>query len=188
MPSGRTIWFATTNRHKFREAEGLLTGLNVKVRQLFHPKIEIQSSFLEKISSFAANNISQIHHGIVVVEDSGLFVVDLGGFPGPFSAYAHQTIGCIGILRLLRNSKRRGAYFQSSVAASELGRRRRVFTGEVKGRIALKQRGGHGFGFDSIFIPDQATMTFGEMDEDQKNRYSHRAVAFRKLATWYLSS
>ncbi len=188
MRSGKVLWLATENRNKLREAQAILTNFGIRARWLKRAKVEIQSSDLEKISSFAANNISRTHKGMVVVEDSGLFVEALGGFPGPFSAYVQRTIGPSGILRLLGQKEKRGAYFQASIAASESGCARGVFTGTVRGRISRTERGDNGFGFDPIFIPEGRRMTFGEMGDSQKNSQSHRSKVYRKLADWYLSS
>jgi XTP/dITP diphosphohydrolase len=149
--------------------------------------MELQSLNLREIASFAADSLSKNHPGIVAVEDSGLFVRTLGGFPGPYSAYVHRTIGPSGLLKLLSGNRERAAFFQASVAAAKSGRTYKVFTGRVTGNIAWREKGKNGFGFDPIFIPQSDKMTFGEMDENRKNILSHRHQAFRKLAEWYLS-
>ncbi len=175
------------NRRKFREAKVILANEGVEVHHLSRPKIELQSSNLREISSFAADILSKTRPGIVAVEDSGLFVRNLGGFPGPYSAFVHQTIGPSGVLKLLSGNRDRSAFFQASVAAAKSGRTCKVFTGRVPGSIAWSEKGKKGFGFDPIFIPHGYRMTFGEMDENRKNTISHRHLAFRKLAKWYLS-
>ncbi len=185
--SDKTLWFATTNEHKLQEAREILADFGVRVRHIPASKVEIQSSELEEISSFAADTISRTHVGIVVVEDSGLFVRALSGFPGPFSAYVHRSIGAKGILRLLGKNTRRSAYFQASIAASESGRTLRISTGRVRGKISWSERGKNGFGFDPIFIPKGSELTFAEMSENQKNELSHRSKGFKKLAEWFLS-
>jgi len=148
-------------------------------------KVEIQSSSLAQIASFAADEISRVHSGIVAAEDSGLFVESLSGFPGPFTSYAYQTVGPAGILRLLANSPNRTAHFEAAIAVSISGRTLKIFLGQVNGAIAKSRRGSNGFGFDSIFIPTGKLSTFGEMSTTQKNMQSHRQRAFGKLARWY---
>ncbi len=123
---------------------------------------------------------------MVIVEDSGLFVEPLGGFPGPFSSYVLETIGLTGVLKLMRGSRNRNAYFQAAVALSSPGLSSATFTGYVYGRISEKVQGTQGFGYDPIFIRNGATRTFAQMGDDYKNRYSHRAAAFAKLARWCL--
>jgi XTP/dITP diphosphohydrolase len=188
LPSDRVVWLATSNKNKLREAETIVAGFGIRVKLLPESKLEIQSSDLETISTFAANQISKRHRGMmVVVEDSGLFVSSLGGFPGPFSSYTLNTLGNEGILMLLGNSKMRKAFFQCSIALSKSGRTLNVFTGKVNGGIARKKQGEHGFGFDPIFMPEGTKKTFGEMSPDEKNTLSHRSLAFTKMATWLLA-
>ena len=189
MPSGRgEIWFVTENRHKFLEARAVVSGFGISLRQLRKDKIEIQSGDLSEIAQFAAEQVSRKQDCSIVVEDSGLFIEALHGFPGPFSSYVCSTIGAEGILRLIAGARKRKAYFQASLALSRSKNRTRIFTGRVHGRIGFKERGSRGFGFDPIFIPEGSNMTFSEMGTESKNNYSHRAVAFRRLAKWYLSS
>ena len=186
MPSDKTLWLATRNRAKLREARAILGMFQIRVSQLMTPKLEIQSDDLREIACFAADKLSSKHRGMVAVEDSGLFVRSLDGFPGPLSSYVYETIGPDGILKLLGSSRKRNAYFQAAIAVSESGRTLRVFSGKIDGKIALSQRGHSGFGFDPIFIPMGGSRTFGEMSSLEKNMRSHRQRGFRRLAEWYL--
>src|SRR5712691_10083216 len=97
----RTLWFVTQNAHKYKEARGTLDPFGIKIRMLASPKTEIQSTNLEEIAKFAAEQAAKKHNRTVVVEDSGLFVRSLNGFPGPFSSYVHATIGVEGLLHLM---------------------------------------------------------------------------------------
>ena len=187
MPSDRILWLATGNKAKLREARTILSESQIRVRQVHRPKLEIQSYDLAEIASFAADNISRGHTGMVVVEDSGLFISSLSGFPGPYTAYAYQTIGVSGILRLLTDSPNKKADFKAAIAVSRSGQTLNTFIGQIKGTIAKSQRGENGFGFDPIFIPMGKHRTFGEMSAPQKNMQSHRRRGFKKLAKWYLS-
>jgi len=185
--SDEKLWFATRNKRKFQEAKAILANRGVKVHHLSKAKTELQSSNLQEIASFAANSLSKNQPGIVAVEDSGLFVRALEGFPGPYTAYVYRTIRPSGVLKLLKGRRERAAFFLASVAAAKSGRTCKVFTGRVPGSIAWREKGRNGFGFDPIFIPQGERMTYGEMDENRKNIFSHRHEAFRKLAEWYLS-
>jgi len=188
LPSDDTLWLATGNEAKLREARAILDEFHITVRQLHWPKLEIQSHDLSEIASFAANHLSRKRSGMIAVEDSGLFVKSLRGFPGPFSSYAYETIGPSGILRLLGSSRRRRAYFQAAIAVSRSGHNLRVFSGMANGTIAWSARGNKGFGFDPIFIPRGSLKTFGEIISARKNMQSHRQRGLRKLARWYLAS
>jgi XTP/dITP diphosphohydrolase len=182
-----TVWFITENANKFREARSILGPKGILIRQLRQAKVELQDASLERIARFAVETASVNRPGLLLVEDSGLFIEALGGFPGPFSSYVYETIGLKGILGLLAGRKR-GAYFQSSIAVASAKLPPRVFTGIVRGSVSRKIIGTSGFGYDPIFVPDGFKETFGQYDEDFKNRNSHRARAFLKFGKWYKRS
>jgi XTP/dITP diphosphohydrolase len=120
--------------------------------------------------------------GPVLVEDSGLFIPSLGGFPGVYSAPILKLWGFDPILELLR-SRPREAYFEA-VAGVRNGSQVRCFASRVHGAIAEAPRGQHGFGYDPIFVPDGWTRTFAEVPEPEKNRISHRGQTARKVARY----
>ena len=182
----RTLWFVTQNRHKYEEARRTLDPFGIKIRMLASPKTEIQSTSLGEIAKFAAQEAAKKHKRTVLVEDSGLFVRILNGFPGPFSSYVHDTIGVGGFLRLMNRQTRREAYFQASLALASPRGSSQEFSGKVHGTISHKPSGTQGFGFDPIFIPKGARKTFAQGGTQFKDKYSHRAIAFRKLALWYI--
>ena len=179
----------TQNPDKFREARSILDDQGIQIRQLRQPKVEVQDSSLEKIARFAVKAASVNRTGLLVVEDSGLFIEALKGFPGPFSSYVYKTIGLKGILSLMHDQRKRNAYFQTSIAVASANVSPRVFTGTVRGSVAREIRGTAGFGYDPMFLPDGHTRTFGEMTSIEKHGLpplglglSHRARAFVKLA------
>ncbi len=120
------------------------------------------------------------------MEDSGLFIPTLKGFPGPYSSYIYKTLGLEGVLRLMDNSQDRKAYFQSTIAIRLEDGTSRTFSGRVYGTISRRVRGKSGFGFDPIFVPRGESRTFGEMTQAVKNKCSHRARTFEEFAKWYL--
>lgn len=185
MPYDRkTVWLLTENPHKLDEARSILAPFDISVRRLRGPKVEIQNIHLEPIARYAVDQAVSDHAGLVVAEDSGLFIDALGGFPGPYSSYVYSTIGLRGVLRLL--GSKREASFQCAIAVGSRKMRSRVFTGIVRGQISSRVSGRGGFGYDPIFIPENSTKTFADLSKKFKNKHSHRAVAFRKLAEWFL--
>src|SRR5712691_4697231 len=149
----RTLWFVTQNAHKYQEARRTLDPFGIKIRMLASPKTEIQSTNLGEVAKFAAEEAAKKHNHRVLVEDSGLFIKVLNGFPGPFSSYVHDTIGVEGLLRLMSRQTRREAYFQASLALASPRDSSQEFSGKVHGTISHKSVGTNGFGFDPIFIP-----------------------------------
>jgi len=179
------LLFATSNKHKLLEAREALKPYGIEVEPCTAPKLEVQAESLETVAAYAAQVAYLVTGKPVVVEDAGLFIEALNGFPGPYSSYVYKTIGFKGILKIMEGVEDRRAYFESAVALAYRGGVR-VFTHRVHGRIAREPRGSGGFGFDPIFIPSGSTRTFAEMSIEEKNRYSHRAGALRKLAEWLL--
>jgi XTP/dITP diphosphohydrolase len=179
IPGSRMdLTFVSTNAGKFREVRALLSEHGVTVRWLHRQLPEIQADRLESVIE-AKLAAGARYAPRVLVEDSGLFLPGLGGFPGVYSAYALQTIGLEGILRLLRGRPRDATF--RTVAGVSIKGQTWLRTGECKGRIADRIRGTHGFGFDPIFVPDGETRTFGELPPEEKNRRSHRAQAMHRI-------
>ncbi|MCI4348358.1 MAG: non-canonical purine NTP pyrophosphatase [Thermoplasmata archaeon] len=172
------VTFVSTNVGKFREVRTILGEYGVRVRWDRRRLPEIQADDLESVVQ-AKLTAARSSGRAVLVEDSGLFLQGLGGFPGVYSAYAYQTIGLQGILRLTRG-RARNAVFRT-VAGLGRGSRRWTLFGECRGRIADRPRGSNGFGYDPIFIPRGETRTFGQLDPAEKNQRSHRARAIRRV-------
>lgn len=179
------IYLVTGNMHKVAEIEAVLKPLGVDVEPVALEKLEIQSESIVEVARYAASRLP-VMDAPVAVEDAGLFVDALGGFPGPYSSYVYKTIGIPGILKLLQGLDERSAYFLSAMGVKDTDGRVIVFTGRVDGRIAPEPRGSGGFGFDPIFVPEGWEKTFAEASMSEKNRVSHRARAARALAEWLL--
>jgi XTP/dITP diphosphohydrolase len=186
---GRFIFFATNNVNKFDEARRVLAEYNVAVGMLRVKSLEIQSESLEEIAKAGVLDAFEKCRLPIIVEDAGLFVDALNGFPGPYAAYAYKTVGNQGLLRLMKNVKARNAHFESAVAYFSAKLQSPLcFQGEVLGEIADEERKDgdkSGFGFDPIFKPLNSSKTFAEMTIEEKNENSHRARALRKFAEWY---
>jgi len=180
----KTLYFITGNKGKVVEVKNKFSnlGINIVQKNLGYP--EIQAAELEEVAFFGAEHVQKKFNHLFILEDAGLFISALNGFPGVYSSYVFHTIGCKGILRLMSdfgddNSRR--AVFRSVFAYVEPDKKPLLFQGECYGRIALEERGGHGFGYDPIFIPDGETRTFAEMGTSEKNKFSHRGKSLEKL-------
>ncbi|MEM1540912.1 MAG: XTP/dITP diphosphatase [Candidatus Bathyarchaeia archaeon] len=184
---GKVVFFATNNTNKFDEARKVLGGYKIAVGMLRVKNLEIQSESLEEIAKTSVIHAFQQCRLPVIVEDAGLFIEALNGFPGPYASYVYKTIGNEGLLKLMKGVTNRKACFQSVVAYfSEELDTPVCFEGEAYGEITKEvQKGSSGFGFDPIFKPSGSKKTFAEMGIDEKNKHSHRAKAFRKFAKWY---
>ncbi len=189
MKKGKPIvFFVTGNAHKFHEACNVLSKHNISTVMLNIDAVEIQDDDLKKIATVSAKDAAQRSGLSVFVEDAGLFIKALKGFPGPYSNYIYRTIGTKGILKIMEKTTRREAYFQSVIAYCNPNEKTELlcFEGRVDGEITSKARGSRGFGFDPIFEPEaEKGKTFAQMTTEHKNIYSHRAQALRKFAKWY---
>jgi len=184
----KPVLFATSNPGKLEEARTILAPFGIQVEQYDGKGIEIQADTNSEVAAYASRGAARTARRPVLVEDAGLYVDSLDGFPGPYSAYAFKTIGVAGILSLLRSSRsKRAARFVSSLAYCDPHGEPSLFEGSVRGVIATRPRGKKGFGFDPIFLPDGGAKTLGELTIEEKCSVSHRADAMKKFAKWYLS-
>lgn len=165
------LYFATSNKHKFKEAKAMLADRGTGIQHFPFQHVEIRSDSVEEIAQHAVRAAYAQLGKPVFVEDTGLFIPALNSFPGTYSAWVLRKIGCKGILKLLRG-KRRSAYFQACIALATK-RGVKTFTARCYGNIAAKERGKGGFGFDPIFIPRGYKQTFAE-SITLKNKLSHR--------------
>jgi XTP/dITP diphosphohydrolase len=187
---GRVVFFATGNLHKFHEVRTILADYGIAVGMLKLKGDEIQSESLKEIAQKSVQNAYLCSGLPIFVEDAGLFVDALNGFPGPYAAYVYKTIGNRGILKLMEDQNNRKAQFQSVIAYSDENNQSPpiFFYGESKGIVTIREsfeQDKSGFGFDPIFQPQGSEKTFAEMTIKEKNLCSHRALAVRKFAEWY---
>ncbi|HEV2316875.1 MAG TPA: non-canonical purine NTP pyrophosphatase [Thermoplasmata archaeon] len=175
----RPVTVVTSNPHKYDEIRAVLESYGLAVRHISLRLREPQAESLEEVVREKLGAVPR-RAGYVVVDDSGVFLRGLGGFPGVYSAYAYRTIGLAGVLRLVAGRDRRATF--RTVAGVRSGSQVWLCTGEVKGTIAPRPRGRHGFGYDPIFIPRGERRTLAERTRSEKNRVSHRGRAFAKVA------
>jgi XTP/dITP diphosphohydrolase len=175
------LTFATGNEGKLSEARAQLEPLGYEVAGYDGGYPEIQADTLEAVARAGLDHLVGDLAEPFMLEDAGLFVDGLDGFPGVYSSYVFATIGNEGLLALLAGREDRRARFRSVVGLREDGRNR-TFVGEVEGRITERERGEGGFGFDPVFEPRVDDRTFAEMGEDEKIEISHRSRALQALA------
>jgi len=189
------IIFATNNEHKLIEIRNLLNGrynvMGLKEKGIYKEIPEdhftLQENALQK-----AMYIYDHYKLNCFADDTGLEIDSLNGEPGVFSArysitgapvYPEMDItkGNIRkVLEKLRGQNSRNARFRS-VIALVIGGKKFYFEGIVEGSITESPSGDDGFGYDPIFLPNGYDRTFAEMDLDEKNKISHRAIAVSKL-------
>ena len=173
----RAFSFITQNPGKVAELQAKAHEFRLEIVQVKASYAELQADTLEEVVRHGLSYCKEKFPPPFIIEDSGLFIDDLNGFPGPYSSYVHKTIGNSGVLKLIGEG--RPARFESAVGS--YCRDFKLFHGRVEGRI-VSSRGHRGFGFDPIF--EYEGRTFAEMTVDEKNTISHRSKAAELFLEW----
>jgi non-canonical purine NTP pyrophosphatase (RdgB/HAM1 family) len=169
--------FVSGNPNKGLEAERIL-GLPLRRVPLSLP--EIQASSVEEVARHKLEAARSRGHDRCIVEDVSLGFEELGNFPGPYVRWLLEAAGGKGLATLAGGLRSRAARAQCCVAYGD-GSEVRIFLGEVMGEVLLEPRGERNFGWDAWFLPAGSARTFGEMTAEEKDRLSHRGLAYRKL-------
>ena len=182
------IIFATNNEHKLMEISNLLgdsfTLLSLKDVNT-EEDIPEDLPTLEENALFKAKYIHEATGMNVFADDTGLEIEELNGSPGVHSArfagiQKDFSANTVKVLKLMKGKKNRKAKFRTVIALIVNGSEY-LFEGIISGTIIDEKRGTGGFGYDPIFVPEGENMTFAEMSLNEKNKISHRAMAFKKL-------
>ena len=173
--------YVTSNDGKAREAEAYL---GESVEAVAYEYLEPQADDIDEIAAYGAQAAYDALGGEepVIVDDAGLFIPALGGFPGPYSAYVEDTLGIERVAHLALSEDDHRADFRAVIAFAD-GETVETFHGRVRGRI-VEPRGSGGFGYDPIFA--HGDRTFAEMDVEEKNAVSHRGRALEGFADWFV--
>ena len=181
------LLFITSNKHKFREAERVLKRYGIILLHVSLRCPEIRADTCDEIALTSASWVlKKLNHRRklrpFILEDAGLFIRALNGFPGTYSAWVHGKLGNEGILKLMSGARNRRAEFVTALAYFDGNKRKKIkiITGSCAGRISLRARGKGGYGYDPMFIPENHDKTFAE-DLETKARVSHRVRALEKL-------
>lgn len=186
------IFFVSTNIHKYFEIKFILHDRTPDLTLNFYKQniVEIQDDKIEKIAIEKAKSAYNIVKRPIIIEDDGLFINSLNGFPGQYSSYVFKSIGNRGILRLLQGSRARSAFFKSIFVYTN-GVISKVFIGQINGKISSTITDG-GWGYDPIFIPlkdyydKNNNKTFATLSKtNKKNELSHRRIALDKFVKWF---
>jgi len=175
-----TFYLATGNPHKVEEIEEALAGTGVSVEQAEVDIHEIQAPDVEDV---ARRKVLDSYESLDV-DDTGLYVDALGGFPGSQASFFLERCGVDGLLTLMEDKDVRDAYFKTAMAIHEPATDEfTVLVGRCDGMIPDEPRGDDGFGYDPVFIPEGHDKTFAE-DTEHKMEVSHRRQVIDALVDW----
>ena len=174
------LFFVSSNNHKYQEAKKILDPFGISLGFIKSSLEEIQSNSLKDIALCKAKDAFLKCKKPLIIEDDGIFINSLNGFPGPYSSYIFKTIGNKGILNLLKQNRK--AKFVSIITYCDK-HILQSFDAKIDGSISKSEKG-KGWGYDPIFIPNNLQKTFAELNN--KNELSHRYKALKKFSKWYL--
>ncbi|MBR5925978.1 MAG: RdgB/HAM1 family non-canonical purine NTP pyrophosphatase [Firmicutes bacterium] len=185
---------ATQNKGKLAEVREIIEGAGARIISmadagLAELEIEENGATCIENSFIKADTVCRLTGKPALADDTGLFVAALGGAPGVHAArYAGEVVDEAAnralMLKELSGRDDREAYFLCVLTLVYPDGEKHVMQGKCPGHIALEEKGDFGFGYDSIFVPDEDNpkgLTFAEMGAEEKNRISHRAKALALL-------
>lgn len=183
---------ASSNPGKLREYRELADDAGVELDEM--PNFKEVEAFDESAPTFAENAAGKAIHysrfstATILADDSGLVVPALNGAPGVHSArYAGANASDKDRIRKLlgemagKTGDQRRAKFICVTAIARQGRVLTIASGFAQGLLTEKPRGKDGFGYDPIFLFQELDRTYAELTRKEKNVYSHRGKAFRKM-------
>ena len=154
----------------------------------YHEEIIEDGQTLEENALIKAEHIYTLFQTNCFSEDTGLEVDSLNNEPGVVTArYAgpqkNASDNMSLLLKNLEDKSDRGAQFRAIICLI-YNDQKKLFEGICRGHIAHEPKGGMGFGYDPVFIPEGYKRTFAELGDKVKKELSHRTLAFRKMISW----
>jgi XTP/dITP diphosphohydrolase len=194
IDSTKRLHLASSNSGKLKEFSAMVSGIHSPVELALLPGFSELAPFLEDAPTFAENAVGKALHAsaisteAVCADDSGLVVPALGGQPGVRSArYAGpdatdaQNIAKLLAAMMDKKNQERVAHFVCVLAVARKGNALGVISSRVDGLVLETPRGSGGFGYDPVFYFPALHKSFAELPSAEKNLYSHRGKAFRRL-------
>jgi len=184
---------ATSNKHKVKEIREILAPHGIVLYGLsdvnLHPEevIENGKNYYEN-ALIKANAVAKLTSMPIIADDSGLEILSLDNKPGLHSArYAEECGGHANAIKQIISDlkgKDRSARFVCDIVLINVEDKPLLFEGIAEGKIIDECKGEGGFGYDPVFYSNDLNKTFSEASEEEKNLYSHRGRALKKLLTY----
>ena len=188
------IILATNNQHKLKEVRQILSPHKIVVYglndlNLKPEEVEENADNYYGNALIKAESVKKLTTMPIIADDSGLEIEAMDNQPGLHSARFASTCGghdkaIAKILENLKDKDNRKARFVCDIVLLNVEDKPLLFEGIVQGHIAEQPYGEGGFGYDPIFVADELDKTYAEMNQDEKNKVSHRGKALKKLLTY----
>lgn len=192
----KQIIIATKNKGKAAEFRTFFQEFGIKALSLLDldetiPDVEETGTTFQENAALKAEQIASILQQPVISDDSGLEIISLDRRPGVYSArYAgmnkSDSANIDKVLLELKDipMEKRQARFVCILAIAIPDQKTIFKEGFCEGKIAYRQQGTNGFGYDPIFIPNGYTRTLAQLSAEEKNDISHRKHAFSEIESW----
>ena len=189
----KDILFFSHNQKKIIEVKQIFKDSRVKIFDL--NSFEKIKEPRETGDTFASNAKIKSKYGQKVfnipcfADDSGFCVEALKNNPGVKSKrflekFSNKKKAFEYIISNVTERKNNKAFFVTAICLTLKDNHHIVFLGRITGTVSLKPKGANGFGYDPIFVPENYTRTFAEMNLEEKNIISHRKIAITKLKSF----
>jgi XTP/dITP diphosphohydrolase len=188
------VIISSSNKGKIKEIKNILSKFDVNIiskDDIGYGSFDVieDGTTLEMNAEKKAIELWKLTGGIVIADDTGLFVEALNGNPGVYSAryagdnstYEDNNNLLLEKMKDMEGSKRK-AYFKTVIVVIDDKGKSHIAEGICNGEIAYELSGENGFGYDPLFVPEGFERTFAEMNDEEKNTVSHRGKAVRNLA------
>jgi XTP/dITP diphosphohydrolase len=188
------VIISSSNKGKIKEIKNILSKFDVNIiskDDIGYGSFDVieDGTTLEMNAEKKAIELWKLTGGIVIADDTGLFVEALNGKPGVYSAryagdnstYEDNNNLLLEKMKDMEGSKRK-AYFKTVIVVIDDKGKSHIAEGICNGEIAYELSGENGFGYDPLFVPEGFERTFAEMNDEEKNTVSHRGKAVRNLA------
>lgn len=187
----KKILLASKNQHKYEEFQEILEPFGYEVISLAslndNDEVEETGKTFKDNALIKARYYYDKYHLDTISDDSGISLDYLGGFPGIYSArflsqLDYPTKNQL-IIDMYEGVKNRNAHYTCDIALIIDGHEE-VFEGLWFGKVAYKQSGNNGFGYDPMFYLPSEGKTSADMSQEYKNTHSHRAIALEKMVAY----
>ena len=176
------IYLITKNPHKVEEIKTVMKEFNIEVEQIADEKVESKDMDLKDVAEYNAKFFYQKYKKPVAIDDTGVFFKAYNNFPGSHPKLMFERLGYKGLLKLLENEKKEAEFKTVVGYCDEKGVK--IFEGTLRGQIDIKvyDMNKDVLPYERIFLVNKKPLS--SFSRKEKNKISHRASAFRKLAQY----
>ncbi|MBI2597981.1 MAG: non-canonical purine NTP pyrophosphatase [Candidatus Diapherotrites archaeon] len=182
----RKVFFATSNEHKAAEIGTILRTYGFEILPRALKIVEPDFDSIEEVARSKALQAFGYLKKPVIVEDTGIFFHAYNNFPGQIAKRVYQGIGFAGLLALIKAAQNKRATFKTVICFARSKKDLQLFSGSLEGRLLdhVVELEKNRLPYEKIFVPDGYSKTLVELDLEEKNKISHRAIAARKCGEW----